>query len=124
MEIHQIQKQSGFMEFKRDIYLNKLIRKEKNGLIKVVTGVRRGDEIRVYPLSFKEYMSVYNVPTEEGWDDYFNYGDLPLILIYDAPEDKAYYLFSLFNKVYLSDIIDRHKIRNQEELDELVNILS
>lgn len=219
------------MEIKRDVYLNKLIRKEKNGLIKVITGVRRcgksyllfnlfhnyltekgidedhiievalddrsnkdlrdpdnmleyvkdrikdkqtyyiildeiqlldefedvlnsflhiknadvyvtgsnsrflssdvitefrgrGDEIRVYPLSFREYTSVYDGTTDEAWDDYFNYGGLPLTLMYDTPEDKSNYLISLFNKVYLSDIVDRHKIRNQDELDELVNILS
>lgn len=219
------------MEIKRDVYLNKLIRKENNGLIKVITGVRRcgksyllfnlfhnyliekgidedhiievalddrsykdlrdpdnmlkyvknkikdkqtyyiildeiqllsefedvlnsflhiknadvyvtgsnsrflssdvitefrgrGDEIRVYPLSFREYTSVYGGTTDEAWDDYFNYGGLPLTLIYDTSEDKSDYLISLFNKVYLSDIVDRHKIRNQEELDELVDILS
>ena len=219
------------MEIKRDVYLNKLIRKENNGLIKVITGVRRcgksyllfnlfynyliekgidedhiievalddrsnkdlrdpdnmlkyvkeritdkqtyyiildeiqlldefedvlnsflhiknadvyvtgsnskflssdvitefrgrGDEIRVYPLSFREYTSVFDGTTDEAWDDYFNYGGLPLTLMYDTPEDKSNYLISLFNKVYLSDIVDRHKIRNQDELDELVNILS
>lgn len=91
----------------------------------VITEFRgRGDEIRVYPLSFKEYFSVYEGTTDEAWDDYFNYGGLPLTLMYDIPEDKANYLTSLFNKVYLSDIVDRHKIRNQDELDELVNILS
>ena len=91
----------------------------------VITEFRgRGDEIRVYPLSFKEYFSVYEGTTDEAWDDYFNYGGLPLTLMYDTPEDKANYLTSLFNKVYLSDIVDRHKIRNQDELDELVNILS
>ncbi len=91
----------------------------------VITEFRgRGDEIRVYPLSFKEFFSVYEGTTDEAWDDYFNYGGLPLTLMYDTPEDKANYLTSLFNKVYLSDIVDRHKIRNQDELDELVNILS
>ena len=91
----------------------------------VITEFRgRGDEIRVYPLSFREYTSVYDGTTDEAWDDYFNYGGLPLTLMYDTTEDKSNYLISLFNKVYLSDIVDRHKIRNQDELDELVNILS
>lgn len=219
------------MEIKRDIYLNKLIKREKNGLIKVVTGVRRcgksyllfnlfhnyllekgvdeshiievalddrsnkelrdpdnmlayvkdrikdsdtyyiildeiqllgefedvlnsflhirnadvyvtgsnskflssdvitefrgrGDEIRVYPLSFREYVSVYDGTVEEAWDDYFNYGGLPLVLTRETPEDKAEYLLALFDKVYLNDIIDRHKIRNEQELDELVDILA
>jgi predicted AAA+ superfamily ATPase len=91
----------------------------------VITEFRgRGDEIRVYPLSFREYTSVYEGTTDEAWDDYFNYGGLPLILSRNSPEEKADYLKTLFEKVYLSDIVDRHKIRNKEELDELVNILS
>ncbi len=219
------------MEIKRDIYLNKLIRKQKNGLIKVVTGVRRcgksyllfhlfhdyllesgtaedhiievalddrsnkalrdpdamlafiknriqdkddyyiildevqyldefedvlnsllhirnadvyvtgsnskflssdvitqfrgrGDEIHVFPLSFAEYCSAYPGTQDEAWDDYFVYGGLPLILTMDAPEDKADYLNSLFQKVYLSDIVERHNVRNKAELDELVDILA
>ena len=219
------------MEIKRDVYLNRLIRREKNGLIKVITGVRRcgksymlfnlfhkhlldkgvredhiieialddrsnkelrdpdkmlnhikerivdkdtyyiildevqlidefedvlnslmhirnadvyvtgsnskflssdlvtefrgrGDEIRIYPLSFREYCSVYQGSADEAWDDYFTYGGLPLILSRETTEEKAEYLTSLFQKVYLSDIVDRHKVRNREELDELVDILS
>ena len=84
----------------------------------------RGDEIRIYPLSFREYCSVYQGGVDEAWDDYFTYGGLPLILSRETPEEKAEYLMSLFQKVYLSDIIDRHKVRNQEELDELVDILA
>jgi predicted AAA+ superfamily ATPase len=91
----------------------------------VITEFRgRGDEIRVYPLCFREYVSVYEGTTDEAWDDYFTYGGLPLILTRRNPEEKAEYLHTLFQKVYLSDIIDRHKVRNKEELDELVNILS
>lgn len=84
----------------------------------------RGDEIRIYPLSFREYCSVYEGSTDEAWDDYFTYGGLPLILSRETAEEKAEYLMSLFQKVYLSDIIDRHKVRHQEELDELVDILA
>lgn len=219
------------MEIKRDTYLNKLIRREKNGLIKVVTGIRRcgksyllftlfhnyllskgvsedhiieiplddrrykdlrnpdnilkyvderiidrntyyiildevqllnefedvlnsflhirnadiyvtgsnskflssdiitefrgrGDEIRVHPLSFKEYVSVYDGPVDEAWDDYVVYGGLPLILTREQPEDKADYLTNLFKNVYTSDIIERHNIRNAIEFDELVDILA
>ena len=219
------------MEIKRDVYLNKLIRKKKNGLIKVVTGIRRcgksyllfhlfhnhlleegvsedhmievalddrrnkalrnpdamlrhieqrmqgkgdyyiildevqymdefedvlnsllhipnadvyvtgsnskflssdvitefrgrGDEIHVYPLSFREYTSVYPGTPDEAWDDYVVYGGLPLILSMEAPEDKAEYLTTLFQKVYLSDIVERHKIRGKAELDELVDVLA
>lgn len=84
----------------------------------------RGDEIRIYPLSFREYCSVYEGSADEAWDDYFTYGGLPLILSRKTTEEKAEYLMSLFQKVYLSDIIDRHKVRHQEELDELVDILA
>ena len=84
----------------------------------------RGDEIRIYPLSFREYCSVYEGSADEAWDDYFTYGGLPLILSRRTGEEKAEYLNSLFQKVYLSDIVDRHKVRNREELDEMVDILA
>lgn len=91
----------------------------------VITEFRgRGDEIRVYPLSFREYTSVYDGTIDEAWDDYFLYGGLPLILTRETEEEKTEYLSSLFEKVYLSDIIERHRIRNGEELDELVDILA
>ena len=84
----------------------------------------RGDEIRMYPLSFAEYSSVYEGSADEAWDDYCVYGGLPLILSRDSAEEKAGYLTSLFQKVYLSDIIDRHNVRNRDELDELVDVLA
>ncbi|MBR4401237.1 MAG: ATP-binding protein [Synergistes sp.] len=84
----------------------------------------RGDEIRIHPLSFREYCSVWEGGDDEAWDDYFTYGGLPLILSRETAEEKAEYLMSLFQKVYISDIVDRHKIRNREELDELVDILA
>ena len=91
----------------------------------VITEFRgRGDEIRVHPLSFREYTSAYEGTVDEAWDDYFSYGGLPLILSKRTPEEKAEYLETLFQKVYLSDIVDRHRIRNKDELDDLVNILS
>jgi predicted AAA+ superfamily ATPase len=91
----------------------------------VITEFRgRGDEIHVYPLSFREFISVYDGSMEEAWDDYFNYGGLPLIMAMETAEDKVEYLNSLFQKVYLSDIVDRYKVRNKEELDELVDILA
>lgn len=67
----------------------------------------RGDEIRVYPLSFFEYVSVYQGSQDEAWDDYLVYGGLPLILTMEEAEDKAEYLNSLFQKVYISDIVER-----------------
>ena len=91
----------------------------------VITEFRgRGDEIRMYPLSFREFSFAYPGSEEDAWEDYYTYGGLPLILTRETDEEKAEYLINLFQKVYLSDIIDRHKIRNREELDELVDILA
>lgn len=91
----------------------------------VITEFRgRGDEVHVFPLSFREYCSVYPGTPEEAWDDYVVYGGLPLILSMEGPEDKEEYLTSLFQKVYLSDIVERHKVRNKDELDELVDVLA
>ena len=84
----------------------------------------RGDEIRIYTLSFREFVSVYDGSLDEAWDEYFNYGGLPLILSMETVEDKIEYLTSLFQKVYLSDIVERNKVRNKDELDELVDILA
>lgn len=91
----------------------------------VITEFRgRGDEIHVYPLSFREFISVYEGTKEEAWDQYFTYGGMPLVLSYNTPQEKSSYLQSLFDNVYVSDIIERHKVRNKEELDELLDILS
>ncbi len=91
----------------------------------VITQFRgRGDEIRIFPLSFSEYTSVYQGTQDEAWDDYLVYGGLPLTLSMQESEDKAQYLTSLFQKVYLSDIIERHNVRNKAELDELVDVLA
>ncbi len=91
----------------------------------VITEFRgRGDEIRIYPLSFAEFMSVYDGTVDEGWDDYFNYGGLPLVLSCPTPEEKSEYLISQFKKVYMSDLMERHTIRNEEEFDELLDILA
>lgn len=91
----------------------------------VITEFRgRGDEIRIYPLNFREYLSAYEGTKEEAWDDYVMYGGLPFILNRKTAEEKEDYLTHLFQTVYLSDIIDRHHIRNKEELDELINVLA
>ncbi len=92
----------------------------------VITEFRgRGDEIHVYPLTFKEYFSAYNGTIYEAWDDYFNYGGMPFILSCDTKKKKEDYLKSLFEKVYLSDILERHKrIKNIDELNELLDVLS
>ena len=91
----------------------------------VITEFRgRGDEVRIHPLNFREFTSVYDGTTDEAWDDYFQYGGLPLILSYKSPAEKAEYLTHLLENVYLSDIIERHRVRNEVELGELMDILS
>lgn len=84
----------------------------------------RGDEIRVFPLSFQEFMSVYDGDFADAWDDYCQYGGLPYVAGLTSAKAKGNYLKSLFEKTYLTDILDRHKIRNKDEMDELLDILS
>ncbi len=91
----------------------------------IITEFRgRGDEIRVHPLSFKEFISVFQGTKQEAWNDYYTYGGLPLTLYYESHEDKSNYLINQFKKVYISDIVERNNIRNTDELEELINILS
>ena len=91
----------------------------------IITEFRgRGDEVHMAPLTFAEYMSVYDGDRTAGWRDYVIYGGLPLIFSFETAEQKAAFLKSLFEETYLSDIIGRNKIRNKAELEELLNILS
>ena len=91
----------------------------------IITEFRgRGDEIHMYPLTFSEFMSVYDGDKINGWRDYVLYGGLPLILHFETPDQKSNYLKLLFEETYISDIIGRNKIRNRTELEELLNILS
>lgn len=91
----------------------------------IVTEFRgRGDEVRMYPLTFSEFMSVYEGDRQGGWRDYVLYGGLPLVLAFGTPDQKADFLKSLFEETYISDIIGRNKVRNKEELEELLNVLS
>ena len=84
----------------------------------------RGDEIHVWPLTFKEYMSVYEGDVYEGWQEYYTYGGLPKILSIKGDDKKATYLRNLYRTVYLSDIYERHEIENKAEFEELVRILA
>lgn len=91
----------------------------------IITEFRgRGDEIRVYPLSFSEFFSVYKGSKEDARNDYYTYGGLPFIFSYETHEDKSNYLINQFKKVYISDIIERNKVRNTDDLEELINIIS
>ena len=91
----------------------------------IITEFRgRGDEIHISPLSFKEFYSAYNGLKEEAWKEYCLYGGLPKVLEFKTDEDKVAYLKNIFEETYLTDIKDRHKIRNDAELNELLDILS
>ncbi len=91
----------------------------------IVTEFRgRGDEIRVYPLSFSEFLSVYDGSKYEAWKEYISYGGLPLVLLQKTSEDKVSYLNSQQKNVYLNDVIERNKVNNDKELYELVEILA
>ena len=127
------------MEIGHDQYLNRL-----NGLLRmrnvdvyvtgsnskllshdVMTGFRgRGDEVRVRPLSFSEFMQGFDGDRYQGWAEYTVYGGMPLTLSMHTDEQKARYLERLFEETYLKDVVDRHEIRKLRELDDLVNVLA
>lgn len=84
----------------------------------------RGDEVRVYPLSFSEYVSAYTGDKYDAWIDYYNYGGLPLILSRKTDELKSRYLIDLCRELYLKDIEERHRLRGDHVMDTLVSILA
>ena len=84
----------------------------------------RGDEVRVRPLSFAEFMSAYDGPADAGWDEYVMHGGMPLVLSYATTADKEEYLRGLFRNVYLSDIVERRNVAHAAELDELLDVLA
>lgn len=91
----------------------------------VITEFRgRGDEIHIYPLTFKEFMQVYEGDVYHGWAEYVIYGGLPLTVTMKTEEQKINYLTRLFEETYLKDIIERHHIDKTQELKDLVNILA
>lgn len=91
----------------------------------IITEFRgRGDEVHVYPLSFKEFMDAYEGDRYQGWADYVTYGGLPLILSMKTEEQKTEYLTRLFEETYIKDIIERNHIEKIQELNDLINILA
>lgn len=91
----------------------------------VITEFRgRGDEVHIYPLTFKEFMQVYEGDIYHGWAEYVIYGGLPLTVTMKTEEQKINYLTRLFEETYLKDIIERHNIEKTQELEDLVNILA
>ena len=91
----------------------------------IITEFRgRGDDIHVYPLSFAEFYSVYEGDRISAWKEYITYGGLPLVLNQKTNEGKVNYLNNQQKNVYLNDVIERNKIKNDKELYELIRIIS
>ena len=115
----------GFMQMKNvDVYItgsnSKMLSSD------ILTQFRdRGDEIRVYPLSFAEFYALYEGDKRGAWQDYYTYGGMPLALSLETHEEKSKYLKDLFERTYIKDVLERHKIKNDTEvLDILLDVLS
>lgn len=91
----------------------------------IITEFRgRGDEVHVYPLTFKEFMQVYDGDEYHGWADYIVYGGLPLAAVMRTEEQKVNYLERLFEEAYIKDIRERNHIEKVQELGDLINVLA
>lgn len=91
----------------------------------IITEFRgRGDEIHLYPLSLSEYCEGTGLSPAEAWKDYYTYGGLPHILTLETEKKKFDYLDNLFESVYLIDILERQRIKNKAEFEELVKIIA
>ena len=114
---------NGLMRLKNvDIYVtgsnSKMLTKD------VLTAFRgRGDEIRVYPISFGEYYSFFSGDKTEAYEDYALYGGMPLVLTKKTDEEKTAYLNALFTEVYFKDIVERYDIELTDVLNELTDDL-
>ena len=91
----------------------------------IITEFRgRGDEIHLYPLSLSEYCEGTGQKPYEAWKDYYTYGGLPHVLTLETEKKKLDYLSNLFESVYLIDILERHRIKNKSEFEDLVRIVA
>ena len=85
----------------------------------------RGDEVRVHPLSFAEVYENYQGDKRGAWRDYYTYGGMPLVWMTDSHEERSRYLHNLFTGTYLKDVLERHQIKNQADvLEVLLNVLA
>lgn len=115
---------NGFLRIRNaDIYVTgsnaKFLSKD------IITEFRgRGFEVKMYPLSFSEYMSAYPGTVQAGLNEYMLYGGLPQILSYPTEEQKVRFLKALFDETYLKDIKDRYEIRKDDDWEELINIMA
>lgn len=83
----------------------------------------RGDEIRVYPLSFKEFCIDRSEPVNELWKEYYTYGGMPALRNHRTPEQKVTYLQRLWQKTYIDDVVERNGVKNRQALECLVDSL-
>ena len=91
----------------------------------IVTEFRgRGDEIRIYPLSFAEFYAAFGGDYDDTWEEYMIYGCLPQVVQFSMERQKAEYLKNIFTNVYIKDVVERNKLRNVDEIDTLVDILA
>ena len=91
----------------------------------IITEFRgRGDEVRVYPLSFSEFLSVFDGTESGAWNNYQVYGGMPGLLSIGSENRKATYLQALFSQTYFQDIISRYNLRGNEEMEELMNVVA
>lgn len=115
---------NGFMRMKNvDVYVTgsnaRFLSKD------IITEFRgRGDELHIQPLSFAEFMSVYDGNKYDGWNEYVLYGGLPPVVLLRTAELKIELLKSLFQETYINDIISRHSVKHRDEFEELINILA
>lgn len=91
----------------------------------IITEFRgRGDEIKVFPLTFSEYMQAFNGDNYEAWNEYLTYGGMPLIISKSNDEEKSKYLKDLFEQTYIKDIIERNNIQRIDVINSIVNMLA
>ena len=129
--LDEIQKVDGF-----ESVLNSFLRKENLDVYvtgsnskflssDIITEFRgRGDEVRVYPLTFREYLTASSKNADEALKEYITYGGMPYILSRKTDEEKSKYLNNLFNNTYINDIVERNNIQKNEILESLINILA
>ena len=91
----------------------------------IVTEFRgRGDEIRIYPLTFAEFYAAFDGEYEDAWEEYIIYGGLPQVAQFSVERQKAEYLKNIFTNVYIRDVVERNRIQNVDEINTLVDILA
>ena len=91
----------------------------------IITEFRgRGDQIRVMPFTYSEFLMAYNSEKENAWNEYMTYGGLPLVLSKKTDEEKSQYLKEQFENTYISDIVERNSIQRIDVLDSLINMLA